>query len=358
MKSTTLFFIFLTLSFFCQNAKSQTQLFTNASLNILTANAGVVAQGSILDLSISITNTGSNPILANKIRVQIAIPNSIAAPLPTADQTSLSTNWIVTSNTAVGVITICNSTDIIPGGETRTSIIKVQGNNAGGPLTINAGLAFGTNASCTGFGSLPGDLGGDNTSTTGITVTSGPLPLTLVSFNATLSNCQPSLNWQTESEINTDRFEIERSNASNGGWKVLGTLSAKGTIASTKATYNFSDADLNATSARAFYRLKIIDKDGSHKYSNILPVVVNCKTVQVSVFPNPVQNGKLYVSLTGTEGVTEATLLSISGQVISRNKVTNGTNNLDVSGVPNGTYVLNVKDANGVDKKVKVIIQQ
>jgi hypothetical protein len=174
MKILKLFLLLFVTGFMFKNTMAQTQGSTNASLNILSANAGVVNVGSVLDVSISVTNTGSNPIQANRVRVQISIPNAIGLPLATASQTALFTNWVVTSNTAGGVITICNGTDVIPAGQTRTSIIKVSGVTIGGPLTISAGLAFGNGTSCTAFGSLPGDAPADNTSTTGLTVQAAP----------------------------------------------------------------------------------------------------------------------------------------------------------------------------------------
>jgi hypothetical protein len=86
-------------------------------------------------------------------------------------------------------------------------------------------------------------------------------------------------------------------------------------------------------------------------------VLINCKTATILVYPNPVQDGKLYVSLAGTTGYVEATLLSASGQVILKNKINNGTNYLNVLNIADGIYVLNVKDANGFDKNVKVSIK-
>jgi large repetitive protein len=187
MKLLKIFLLLLVTGFVFKNVTAQTQLSTNASLNILSANAGIVSQGAMLDLSVSVTNTGANPILANRVRVQISIPSSIALPLLTASQTSLFTNWVVTSNNqTTGVITICNNTDVIPAGATRTSIIKISANALGGPLTISAGLAFGTAASCTGFGSLPGDITGDNSSTTTMTVVAA-CPLTVSASAGTIA---------------------------------------------------------------------------------------------------------------------------------------------------------------------------
>jgi Secretion system C-terminal sorting domain len=357
MKSSKLLLLLFITSFLFNSISAQVQGSTNASLNILTANAGVVAQGAILDLSVSVTNTGMNPILANRIRVQISIPSSLALPLVTGLQTSLFTNWIVTSNNQTnGVITICNSTDVIPAGETRTSIIKISANTVGSQLTISAGLAFGTAASCTGFGSLPGDISGDNISTTTMTVISAPLPLVLTNFSAILKDCQPVLRWTTESEINSERFEIEKRNTNGIDWKKIGSIAAKG-LSSSIVNYNFVDNNLDVATEKVLYRLKMIDKDGRFEYSEILPVLVNCKTAQILVYPNPVQDGKLYVSLAGTVGYVEANLMSLSGQVILKSKMTNGSNYLDVSNVADAMYMLNIKDANGFNKNVKVFIK-
>jgi Secretion system C-terminal sorting domain len=182
------------------------------------------------------------------------------------------------------------------------------------------------------------------------------LPLSLTDFTATLKECQPQLNWTTASEINTDRFEIERSNANGNDWKFIAAVTASG-YSSSKINYSYADKDFNISSEKVFYRLKMIDKDGTYKNSKIIPVLVNCKTPTILVYPNPVQDGKLYVSLTGTTGYVEATLLSASGQVVLKNKISNGTNYLNVLNIADGIYVLNVKDANGFDKNVKVSIK-
>ena len=101
----------------------------------------------------------------------------------------------------------------------------------------------------------------------------------------------------------------------------------------------------------------MIDKDGRSKYSEVLRVFTNCNTTHINVYPNPATSGSLYVSLTGTNGLTEATLTSQSGQVVLKNKLNNGTTHLNVSAISDGVYVLNIKDANGLDKNVKVFVQ-
>jgi len=126
--------------------------------------------GNIIDLQVSVGNTGPGSIGVNKVRAQISIPIAIATALPNAQQSGLPAGWIILTNTGAG-ITICNGTDIIPAGEQRQLFIKIQGTAVGGPSTINGSLSFGPGTGvCTGPGSLPGDNTADNTSTTSITV--------------------------------------------------------------------------------------------------------------------------------------------------------------------------------------------
>ena len=357
MKFLKLFMLLFVTGFMIKNVTAQ-QLATNANINIGTANAGVVNQGALLDLSISVTNTGANPILANRVRPSISLPTTIGSAAANALQTGLPAGWIITANTG-GVITICNGTDVIPAGVTRVAVLKIQGVAIGGPSTIGSTLQFGPGtAVCTGLGTLNGDMPADNISQTSMTVVAAPLPLNLLSFNATLSNCKPSLTWVTESEINSDRFEIERNEISNtnAGWKTVGEVRARGTLA--KSTYNYFDKTLDAASVKVFYRLKIMDKDGSYKYSDIIPLSINCKTSQVSVFPNPVKDGKVNVTLSGTTGITQTVLTSAAGQQVLKATLINGTNSLNVSSIADGIYYLHIKEANGTDKKVKLLIQK
>ena len=354
MKKIKLFLLFFVACSFFKNSIAQTQLPTNANINIVTANAGVVNLGATLDLSVSVANTGSNPIQRNRVRPSISIPIAIATALANGLQTGLPVGWVITVNNGA-TITICNGTDVIPAGETRTAIIKIQGTATGGPFTIGGTLQFGPGTTvCTGLGTLNGDGPADNITSTAVTVTN-VLPLTLTDFNATLKDCQPVLHWSTASEINTDRFEIERSNTSGNDWKMAGNIAASGN-SSSKINYNFTDKDLNASSEKVLYRLKMLDKDGSFTYSKILPVLVNCKTATVLVYPNPVQNGKLFVTLAGTVGYAEANLMSVSGQVIITKKIVNGSNDINVSNIADGIYMLRIKDTNGFDKNIKVSV--
>ena len=99
----------------------------------------------------------------------------------------------------------------------------------------------------------------------------------------------------------------------------------------------------------------MIDKDGKYKYSPVLPVFINCKTTQVNIYPNPVQNGLLNVNLISIDSKgSEAILVNAVGQVVLKMNLKNGFNTVNVSNIVSGEYVLKVNAVNGVSK---VLIQ-
>ena len=148
----------------------------NASLNILTLNSGQVIQGQTVDIQVTIGATAGTggqqgPIPAFKIRAQISTPVSLVSLLPIAQQTGLPPGWSITVlNTVTGSITICNGTDPIPVNQQRVILIKVQGNNLGGPSTINGNLLFSNGIACGSTGTLAGDNTADNSSQSSVKV--------------------------------------------------------------------------------------------------------------------------------------------------------------------------------------------
>ena len=189
MKKKKLFkilILFLVGAFTASGASGQ----ANATLNILTANSGQVIVGGVVDIQVTVGNTGPSSITANKVRAQISVPSAIALPLATSQQTGLPAGWFVTANLANGTITVCNGTDVIPAGAQRQVYIKVQGISVGGPSTVNGTLLFSNGTSCTTPGTLAGDNTADNTATTSIQVIPAPsCTLTGVTASAGTITC-------------------------------------------------------------------------------------------------------------------------------------------------------------------------
>ncbi len=112
-----------------------------------------------------------------------------------------------------------------------------------------------------------------------------PLPVSLNNFSANASNCKVNLNWSTSNETNFSHFELQKS-TDRIAFSTITTQAAK--------CNNSSNCNYNTTTnlydEKAYYRLKMIDKDGSFSYSKIVNVTNVCGGKnQLQVYPNPVK---------------------------------------------------------------------
>jgi Secretion system C-terminal sorting domain len=164
---------FLLVLFACSYLVTSASAQANAYINILTLNSGQVALGSTVDIQVEVGNNGTANITASKVKTAITVPTSLVSILPNAQQTGLPAGWTILSNTAGGVITLCNGTDVIAPSTSRIFLIKVQGNTLGGPSTIVGQLSFSGGINCASPGSLTGDNPADNSSTSSIQVVAG-----------------------------------------------------------------------------------------------------------------------------------------------------------------------------------------
>ena len=104
-----------------------------------------------------------------------------------------------------------------------------------------------------------------------------PLPVTLISFNAISASNNHRLYWNVTNEVDMEMYAIERSSDGRNFTRV-GALGASG-----NTQYNFNIAAVPGT---VYYRLKMLDVDGSYEYSRIIRV--NSKQMEfIDISPNP-----------------------------------------------------------------------
>jgi hypothetical protein len=89
-----------------------------------------------------------------------------------------------------------------------------------------------------------------------------PVPVELVSFNASAEGNNINLNWSTASEINNRGFEVQRYNGVE--WMLLTFIEGKGTTAEYQ---NYLYTERNVGTGKYRYRLKQVDFDGSYSFS-------------------------------------------------------------------------------------------
>jgi hypothetical protein len=338
---------FITLNVFAQ---------ANPFINVLPSNSGLVSVGATIDIIVTVGNTGPVSTIAQaKLRPIIQVPASVVF-LGNAQQLGLPTGWTILSNTGTQ-LRICNSSDPIPVNTSRIIILKAQGVTVTPAQTFSGNINFGNGTTCAAGTTVAGDLTTDNSALSTIEVIAGvPLPLNLTNFSVNTDNCIAHLTWSTSSETNSEKFEIEKSESNKAIWKTIGSVTAHGNSFA-NSTYYFKDDNSTLNNTVVMYRLKMIDIDGSFVYSSVANVLSTCNEQYLSVFPNPVANGTLNVILTSAENI-EATLTSVTGQKIKNILLKNGINNIDVSELSNGVYILSTTAAHGINPNVKVTIQK
>ena len=109
------------------------------------------------------------------------------------------------------------------------------------------------------------------------------LPITLTYFRSSQKNGNVLLTWQTQTEINSDHFDIE-SGADGQIFSYLGSVPAAGASSAPK-DYSFMQND--AAVGTIYYRIKQVDKDGRCLYSPVVNEIISNKHGEIFIYPNP-----------------------------------------------------------------------
>lgn len=167
------------------------------------------------------------------------------------------------------------------------------------------------------------------------------LPVELLTFNAQKKDKTVSVNWKTAQEQNSSHFEVERS-AEGSRFTTIGKVTATG---NTNALMSYSFPDQTPLKGNNFYRLKLVDDDGSFTYSKIVSLNFN-NTGSVVVSPNPAP-GRLHVQLPAGHSYTVLSITDVSGkQVLQRNIASSATGvYIDIHHLPGGMYLLQLSNA-------------
>jgi hypothetical protein len=182
-------------------------------------------------------------------------------------------------------------------------------------------------------------------------ITSQTLPSKLLSFQAVLEGKQVKINWGTTNEVNTDRFEIEKS-SDGSNFSLAGTVPAKNTVVYN--SYLFIDKEVKE--GTAYYRLKMIDKDGQYIYSSVVKANGK-KPFALNISPNPAFD-IIKVQHAPAGAGSEIKILSTEGKSLLSVPVAAGKTStvLNLKSLAKGVYLLQY--SNGADKVISQFIKQ
>lgn len=170
----------------------------------------------------------------------------------------------------------------------------------------------------------------------------GSLPVKLMKFDGSYGVEGNMLKWETAAELNSAYFAVERASDAKHFTEIRKVLASKTSSISNR--YHFTDSKYSL--GLNYYRLRMVDQDGSRAYSNIVAIdALNLR--KLKYFPNPVHT-ILNIELPDvTLNEVNMKIINISGQVVmEKGKVetVNGALIQDVSRLGTGLYQVVISD--------------
>jgi trimeric autotransporter adhesin len=292
---------------------------------------GVRIAGSVRYLDRNITITPAvQPTTAVKVRLYISKPELDALiAAPGSGVTSISSLKILKNNDPCSATISANTLSFTP---TNTAADLNHGSNA-----------YVLQISISSFSSFY------------FAANNVVLPVDLLTFSGTLQNNLSSLlTWKTENEINTAGFDLERSIDGNNFEKIA-FVKAVGN----SSTLNYSHIDNDAIEQQStilYYRLKIVNTNGSFKYSNIITISLPITKAFITVTPNPVLNdvkGSIVSPITGNVTLR---IFDNAGRIVLQTNIfiKKGNNSFvqNIQSLAKGAYYIDIS-GNGIISRTK-----
>lgn len=180
----------------------------------------------------------------------------------------------------------------------------------------------------------------------------GPaLPVTLASFKVSKIENQAFLQWTTSAETNASHFEIQKSlNAKD--WTSIGTRDA---AKESSTLLNYTHWDNQLTAGNIYYRLKMVDLDGTFAYSSIRNLLGENRAEMVA-FPNPAVD-RIFVKAADFNQIASVEIRNATGLLVYK------TTQIDGDGIPAsefepGTYIVKIRNTDGTAVTRKITISR
>ncbi len=162
------------------------------------------------------------------------------------------------------------------------------------------------------------------------------------------------LTWTTESELNDDHFNVERS---SDGTTFLDLTSIKGAgTSSTQHQYSFIDQV--PVFGRSYYRLVQNDFDGSQTYSEVCMVDDNLSIPNVSIYPNPAANS-VTIEYRNVGNVSGVKVMNSIGIVMAISaEISSSFIKLNTTTLTSGLYIIELLSENETAGSYKISYRQ
>jgi hypothetical protein len=149
------------------------------------------------------------------------------------------------------------------------------------------------------------------------------------------------------------QYEVQYSNNSQA-FALIGTVAARNNV--NAPAYSFTHNTPGA--GKLYYRLKMLDKDGSYEYSPVRVVDLS-KNISLQVYPNPASS-VLHINITDPSFIIKEMMITdVAGRMVKRVPVASPAtvHRIALNGLAEGTYFLQLADANNSFHQHKFVVK-
>jgi hypothetical protein len=176
-------------------------------------------------------------------------------------------------------------------------------------------------------------------------------------FAASVDTGDVKLTWSSPYELNISRYIVQRSR-NQSQFESVDTVAAQGTTAQ---PVSYETYDTRPWLGVSYYRLKIVGLDGTVSYSENQRIIVTIRDLLQKlfwcIFGNQLQ---IWLDM-NSGGPAQLQLVDMQGRIRYQGQtiLNKGRNikSLDISGLPNGIYILRVQSMEGT-QVTKILINQ
>ena len=237
----------------------------NLCVNLVNGTNLIMNKDFTVNGGFGISTSGSNPTFTINSGFTLNVTGDMG------DNSNNNTNFVVNGNLVVGGTLYGKNSNAFAGSGTVTA----------------GGLDFNQPPTCS-----PCNIDWNVTTCepAGSAFCTSVLPVTLLFFEANPYPDYVELKWATASELNFDRFIIEKTR-DGSTFTEIGSRQGAG-VSTVRIDYSFTDEQVML--GRTYYRLKAIDFDGYTEYFGLVSVHYDGVSA-ISVFPNPAPSGDVNI---------------------------------------------------------------
>ena len=188
----------------------------------------------------------------------------------------------------------------------------------------------------------------------------GALPVRWLEVKAENKGDHNVIFWSTASEVNTDKFIVQRRHESEDEFTNIAEVKAAG-LATNVSTYNATDADVEKGGVY-YYRIQQWDLDGHNTLSKTVAVRLEVKHNVIGLYPNPARDySTLSLDLKGEEDAM-ISIFDAEGRLVQIHHLKSESRfglsrKLRISGLATGVYMVQTTQGSYTDTRKLIMTE-